>query len=662
MHSFAVFQTTLIRDVIAVSDLFYRLGTRASQLPEARTKVSNPDFVLFRTRAEKDVRTGSTSEETTITDIWKRLVEYLGWDWTDRWVELEMCLQAESLLPVETTRRLIGEARAADGSVIFISDSYMPASFIRAQLQQFNLIQEHDRLYVSSDIGLRKTSGNLFRHVLREEGIAPTKLHHLGHSVSSDILAARRLGIVAELCDAPNLEPAETAILAAGYGDHSTIVRDMVGASRQFRQRDADVSLQGARELVGTFLGPFCTLFASWVLKAAKEQGLKRVYFMARDCQTVLAAAKVISPQYGIECRYLYVSRQALYLPSVVTCKRSEIPWLNRWWEPSRLESVLAKLELEPKDLPKPIGTATSGGTLLADTDWNELWTLLEADPLKSRVETIAAERRNDAIRYFESVGLFGPERCGIVDLGWTLGCQTSLRAILKTAGVESDILGFYLGLNDERRTPADAGPATSIFHPGELNNSGITGTFHPVQYSVWLDHIIGQATHPSTVRYSSDAKPAPVFQAMKSGGDCPERQVEQLHELIRQYAVRYSSQITANGLTTSELRGVIQSLIASFYANPGPKAITALDKIDMSSCQNNLNSIAMLQGLTWRDVCNECVPPSQRSGAVKRRDIWLEGVRYSTPKAVYRAYLSVLQTRKFVKAFADKLNTSRSH
>ena len=148
MHSFAVFQTTLIRDVIAVSDLFYRLGTRASQLPEARTKVSNPDFVLFRTRAEKDVRTGSTSEETTITDIWKRLVEYLGWDWTDRWVELEMCLQAESLLPVETTRRLIGEARAADGSVIFISDSYMPASFIRAQLQQFNLIQEHDRLYV----------------------------------------------------------------------------------------------------------------------------------------------------------------------------------------------------------------------------------------------------------------------------------------------------------------------------------------------------------------------------------------------------------------------------------------------------------------------------------------------------------------------------------
>ncbi len=58
--------------------------------------------------------------------------------------------------------------------------------------------------------------------------------------------------------------------------------------------------------------------FAAWLLQRAQENGVKRLYFMSRDCQLVGKVAGTARPAVhgGIECRYLYVSRQALFLPS----------------------------------------------------------------------------------------------------------------------------------------------------------------------------------------------------------------------------------------------------------------------------------------------------------------------------------------------------------
>ena len=56
-----------------------------------------------------------------------------------------------------------------------------------------------DPLYVSSELEMTKRTGELFKHVLEREGVQPGDLHHCGDSMVGDFLAARKLGIKAEL-------------------------------------------------------------------------------------------------------------------------------------------------------------------------------------------------------------------------------------------------------------------------------------------------------------------------------------------------------------------------------------------------------------------------------------------------------------------------------
>ena len=57
--------------------------------------------------------------------------------------------------------------------------------------------------------------------------------------------------------------------------------------------------------------------FALWVLEKAKKQGVKRLYFLSRDCYIIMKAAAVFAKDYDVDIKYLFVSRRCLYLPYI---------------------------------------------------------------------------------------------------------------------------------------------------------------------------------------------------------------------------------------------------------------------------------------------------------------------------------------------------------
>lgn len=80
---------------------------------------------------------------------------------------------------------------------VFLSDFYMSAKTLGALLHAKGLGQIASEGLSSSDVGLNKRSGRLFKHVHALYGIPPRDHIHIGDDPWSDIAAARRGGVTA---------------------------------------------------------------------------------------------------------------------------------------------------------------------------------------------------------------------------------------------------------------------------------------------------------------------------------------------------------------------------------------------------------------------------------------------------------------------------------
>lgn len=615
-ESFDVFDTVLVRDVLAPSDVFPRIGERLVSAT-LRADVSADDFGRLRASAETVARQASPHEDITLEEIWRQLVVMLGWAWSPDLMDAELAEEAEALAPVEAARPLLDAARARHGRAIFITDSYYPRTFLEGQLRRFDLMKTGDALYISSEARRTKSSGSLFRSVLDSERLAPRELRHHGDNPGSDVRVPRKLGIAATRHKVPDLTRNEHALLAAPLASIRAL-RDIAGASRQFRQAgDGGNRDPGTVETAGSFLGPFCGMFAAWALSAAQRHGIERLYFCARDCQTAWKAARILADEYGgIDCRYLYVSRQALFLPSARSADRRELHWLRRPFERPLVDRILAKLDLDHEHWRaalRGIGHEEHDGAVLRDdSDWQRFWALVEEGPLHDAIERKARERRASALAYFRAEGLLDGARAGLVDLGWHLTCQASLRKILQEAerGPGTELRGFYLQLNGDRLAPAEAGAADYLFMEpaSDLDRFGTDLALHHMD--AFLEHVVGQASHASTIGYAmaADGRAEPIFSQPGPSADEAAR-VAQHQAATAAYVARYRKRIVAWAARADLLPLVMHRVSSAFFRNAGGAAVSSLRHIAVSIDQTGRDVRSLMGPISWWEAIRPVFP-----------------------------------------------------
>src|SRR5262249_21377499 len=221
------------------------------------------------------------------------------------------------LAPNSLVLERIAQARAAGGRIVFVSDTYLPSEFVKSELRRHGAAADGDGIYVSSTLGRTKRSGALYREMLKAEKVAANAVHHYGDNPHSDVDVPTRLGITATLLADAHFNKWERAILNCEAAPNETAAR-LAGSMRLFRLGASREFNSEVRDLVATFLGPAVLLWAAWALAAARRDGVRRLYFAARDAHLVWRAARVLAPRLGnLDCRYLKVSRQSVLLPAV---------------------------------------------------------------------------------------------------------------------------------------------------------------------------------------------------------------------------------------------------------------------------------------------------------------------------------------------------------
>ena len=444
---------------LVVFDIFDTLITRPLIDPESTKRwvarrLGQAEYPTRRHQAEASLRARS-ERDVGLSAICAEYVRLYG-DEDGSALELQAMEEAVELVlarPRPGYDALPSQARKAGKKVVLASDMFLSEAHLRRMLEQCG-ITDFDALYVSSEVGVRKSTGHLYRHILKQEQILPHQALMVGdHSISDQkvpqelglqVMGLESTGVLAD--QAPRFAPWKAKALTGDVGCElwiGLIAQRFFGALGQGAALDRAALTQGGRLNIGyAITGPLLVAFSEWLEAQASADKVDRLYFLSREGQLMQAVFEALyGERQTPSTHYLVVSRRAITVPMLQ--RREDLYDIARaTYLPNTLEEfihrryglVLHSERLDQLEALWPRGkkVAVSGGHI------EHLIPVLDA--LSEEILALAREEEVGMRDYLEAAGLKAPGTFAVVDVGYSGSIQARLCELL-----ERPIHGYYL-------------------------------------------------------------------------------------------------------------------------------------------------------------------------------------------------------------------------
>ncbi len=320
MYSFDVFDTLITRTTATPQGIFALMKDR---LTEGRNTNGLQDYVIenffeLRIHSEELIRENAASqmtEEVNLNDIYtamavcgcldKEQMEYLCC--------MERKTELDHIVGIPENIQRLKELIRQGEHVVLISDMYLSEKDIHEMLVKVDKVFEKIPLYVSSEYGKRKTTGNLYRQVQELENVSYEDWIHIGDNLYQDIEVPYGLGIKVELWKKGELTSLEQEVLNS-YPNDSRL-QLMIGAALRVKaKKSGDAYYIGSR-----YAGPVLYSYAEWIVDQSIKKKVKRLYFIARDGYLIKRLVDIIlaEKRVPIKTDYIYGSRKAWRMASL---------------------------------------------------------------------------------------------------------------------------------------------------------------------------------------------------------------------------------------------------------------------------------------------------------------------------------------------------------
>lgn len=520
--SFDLFDTLVKRDVAKEEDIFAII----EKILKSRDKAEAYGYAQKRKRGMELVYRKRNGKEVTLQDIYAEMYE-------PEETAIDEILAIEEMVEVEVcTRNLImGDFVSwcsAQGNKILmvITDTYLPYSVIVRILEKCRLKEFFDdaKIYVSSEVGMTKKSGALFRHIYGKENIPLGKWMHIGDAIRSDYLIPRSFGI--------------KSIHVQRKINHcqflmSRKARNKAQTVLECFQNNRIFKVEGYYQKFGyECLGPLVWGFSHWLREELSKKTSCKILFLSREGQFLKEAYSKI---YGsADEEYFYVSRQALVAATY---------WMN-----DSIEDILQVIRFPHRFgrdvLYELLGLAHTGVAERQEIRW---YTSVKDVLRDARLIEILNSKLTDIKRYSREqyeylkqyMNFVGScEEIVFVDIGWRSSMQAVFEKIIHSINPCIKVNGFYvgycksgvktfgsegrkgylfggdngLGKVDEDKVFGFGGLFETLFmadHGSVRKYEGIGGevypVFHPCEYS--MDYPQIREIQEGALKFVSDAK-----------------------------------------------------------------------------------------------------------------------------------------------------------
>jgi len=290
LASFDIFDTSLIRKAFSPKSVFQILGEELFGIESEKAR----DFIRWRIDVENIM--WKTNPHYSIFDIYDELPQEVSAPFTPQEIMLrEMQVESDMLVANVEVRNTINTYRAQGYQIAFISDMYLPLSFLKNILRREACMEESDFVFVSCEEKARKSTGELFRKI--KKNLNPEKWIHYGDNVQSDFKIPKAYGIKSFLVHTEK-QGVECIELDSRISALLRTCRLQLGNTALSRL---------SVHYVATLYVPY----VKWVIENALRKGFQRLYFLSRDAFILQRIAETL-PHGKIELRYLFASRKSL--------------------------------------------------------------------------------------------------------------------------------------------------------------------------------------------------------------------------------------------------------------------------------------------------------------------------------------------------------------
>ena len=539
MYSFDIFDTLITRSTADPKGIFMLMQKDMKETEEYDSFLLS-NFYELRTGAENLARRYAESQgkqEVTLDDIYDAMATTacVTEEQQEKLKKLEIEIECNNVLGLSKNIDLLKKLKNEGQHLVLISDMYLSENHIRSMLCHVDSVFRDIPIYVSSEYGKTKGSGELFRLVKKKENTSFSDWIHYGDNEYADIKAAIKLGIQA-------IYLAQDRLLEYEQPQKDYYHQVSVGVSKYIRK---SIQSDTVWEVGCSLGGPILYPYVSWVLEKSMEMGLTRLYFVARDGWILQQIADIMIQvrQYPIKTYYIYGSRKVWRLPSYEGSKE-DFDRIVRWSNMDEVHSIndLAEVfQLKTEELktflPEDYRDSRGDEKLVYIQVLNMCQRLMEnIDFLKYLVES-QAEKRWLVIQYLQQEIDTSDDKFAFVELSGTGLTQICLARIMGNF-FEGKIRNFYFKLDSIQKQ----GQYQFInFYPSSLSRS-------------YMLELLCRAPHGQTEGYIQEQERIVPLLEQIEGKNIQAYHIEEYRDAVLEY-VREMEQIYLKNRWKKDIR-----------------------------------------------------------------------------------------------------------
>ena len=444
-----VFDTLVTRSVARPSDLFVSLAGRLHALGVLDANVTPLEFAHARRSAERRARAAIAAvvtdrlPECTLDEIWAEMPD--GWV-TERPMAIgaELAHEAAHLTVIEPAASLLELARDLGVPVTLVSDIYMSAVQLRDVLVGAGLdMAASVQIVTSADQRLGKSDG-LLGQVIDAAGVPAAQVLHVGDNEIADVHAATELGahaVEVEIPERSTFVPRRPTELAAYSAAHAT--DGGITAAVRATLIGSPSGMHPSYQFGAVAAGPPLAGFARWAATTTQRLGASTVHCLLREGATIADLIGIVAPD-GPTTRLVHASRWVDLRAAVITGSADEIRGGLARRYVLTIDDIHRAFGCDLDALRSLLGDEPISPAALADAA--EL--LAGNDALRSQIVESAAALRTRVVRQLRAELLIDDGPIMLCDVGWGGTIQEGITRILRSDGIDNEVIGLYLALS----------------------------------------------------------------------------------------------------------------------------------------------------------------------------------------------------------------------
>lgn len=292
--SFDIFDTLLLRGVMQPEHVFNLIENMSGKhgFAQARLLAEHKFYDKY-----------GTGKEANLDDIYLMIPDF------EAEKEIELNLEYEGLVENPEIKALYDYAIKKNKRVIITSDMYLPKKFLEKVLKKNN-ISGYYKFYLSNDINHRKSKGDIYDFITQDIATSPKKFLHIGDNKQSDYEQATKHGWTAVLYNKPSQSflKNDTKFFKFYSSNRSSLDASVITALISQHKGTNDYWYNFGYK----YAGPIAYAYAMHIYKAAQNQELNKILFVARDGYLIEKVFNTLNKS-NIKTDYVYAPRVLNY-------------------------------------------------------------------------------------------------------------------------------------------------------------------------------------------------------------------------------------------------------------------------------------------------------------------------------------------------------------